>query len=111
MSEDALKVLSELTSDAHAQIQLHSDLNPVVEVRRGQRDGGMPADVMTIDCLQSRRRILLILHDHEPGVLLHQFMTMDEDVGAELQRMPLSDLTVATLVGWMENHFTEQPPD
>lgn len=107
MAEDPLKVLSDMASDAHARIQQHYEhINPVVEVRRGMRDGGIPADVMTIDCLQTRRRILLILHDAEPGVLLYQFVTLEDEMGEEFQRMLLQDVSQSTLVDWIKGYFS-----
>lgn len=64
MSEESLKTLSDMASNAHARIQAsYQHINPVVEVRRGMRDAGVPADVMTIDCLRTLKRINLILHD------------------------------------------------
>ncbi|MEP1217398.1 MAG: hypothetical protein ABJM11_02500 [Marinobacter sp.] len=106
MSEDPLKALSDMASDAHARIQAtHQHINPVVEVRRGMRDAGIPADVMTIDCLRTRRRITLILHDEQPGKLLYQFVTIDDEVGDDFKQMPFSDLKAATLFDWIEDYF------
>ncbi|EON93590.1 hypothetical protein MARLIPOL_02755 [Marinobacter lipolyticus SM19] len=106
MSEDPLKALSDMASDAHARIQAaHQHINPVVEVRRGMRDAGIPADVMTIDCLRTRRRITLILHDGQPGMMLYQFVTMDVEVGNDFKQMPLSDVAVDTLFDWMQDYF------
>lgn len=110
MSEDPLKTLSDLASDAHARIQAaHEHINPVVEVRRGMRDAGIPADVMTIDCLRTRRRITLILHDEQPGSLLYQFVTIEDEVGDSFQEMALAELSVQTLVGWIEDYFGDTP--
>ncbi|AHI28295.1 hypothetical protein [Marinobacter similis] len=106
MSEDPLKALSDMASDAHARIQAaHEHINPVVEVRRGMRDAGIPADVMTIDCLRTRRRITLILHDEQPGTLLYQFVTIEDEVGDSFQSMALTDVTVQTLVDWIQDYF------
>ncbi|MCK2151232.1 MULTISPECIES: hypothetical protein [Marinobacter] len=106
MSEDPLKALSDMASDAHARIQAaHEHINPVVEVRRGMRDAGIPADVMTIDCLRTRRRITLILHDEQPGALLYQFVTIEDEVGDSFQSMALADVTVQTLVDWIQDYF------
>ena len=106
MSEDPLKTLSDMASDAHARIQAaHQHINPVVEVRRGMRDAGIPADVMTIDCLRTRRRITLIHHDGQPGLLLYQFITIEDEVGDEFRQMPLSDVDVAMLVEWIQDYF------
>jgi len=106
MSEDPLKVLSDMASDAHARIQAaHQHINPVVEVRRGMRDAGIPADVMTIDCLRTRRRITLILHDEQPGVLLYQFVTIEDEVGNDFRQMAISDVNTDTLFVWMQDYF------
>lgn len=106
MSEDPLKALSDMASDAHARIQAtHQHINPVVEVRRGMRDAGIPADVMTIDCLRTRRRITLILHDEQPGVLLYQFVTIDDEVGEDFKQMPLPDVGTTTLFEWIQDYF------
>jgi hypothetical protein len=107
MAEDPLKALSDMASVAHARIQqAHQDINPVVGVRRGMRDIGIPADAMTIDCLRTRRRIMLVLHDEEPGLLLYQFASMDKDVGDDFERMALSAVTVDTLFDWMQAYFS-----
>ena len=104
--DDPLKALSDIASDAHTRIQAaHEHINPVLEVRRGMRDSGIPADVMTIDCLRTRRRITLILHDNQPGVLLYQFVTIDDEVGDEFQGMALSEVSAQTLVDWMQDYF------
>lgn len=106
MSEDPLKPLSDMASDAHGQIQAtHQHINPVIGVRRGMRDVGIPADAMTIDCLRTRRRIMLVLHDGDPGTLLYQFTTMDEEVGDDFQRMALVSVTTRTLFDWMQEYF------
>lgn len=107
MTEDPLKALSDMASEAHTRIQAaHEHINPVVEVRRGMRDSGIPADVMTIDCLRTRRRMNLILHDEQPGQLLYQFVTIEDEVGDSFQSMPLNNVTVQTLVDWMQDYFS-----
>ncbi|GGC93894.1 hypothetical protein [Halopseudomonas salina] len=106
MPTDPLKTLSDLVSEAHAQIQAaHEHINPVVEVRQGMRNAGIPADVLTLDCLRTQRRITLILHDQQPGVVLYQFVTRAEEVGGDFKQIPLADMSSETLVGWMEDYF------
>lgn len=107
MAERDLKALSDMAGEAHARIQqAHKDINPVVGVRRGMRDVGIPADAMTIDCLQTRRRILMVLHDDDPGTLLFQFGSLDDDMGDAFRRMPLSEVGVETLSDWMRDYFS-----
>lgn len=106
MSSDPLKALSDMASEAHARIQAdHQHINPVVSVRRGMRDVGIPADAMTFDCLRSRRRITLILHDEQPGLLLYQFVTIDDEVAEEFRQIALAEVSVDTLVEWMQTYF------
>lgn len=112
MSEEALKALSDLASEAHTRIQAaHDDINPVIGVRRGMRDIGIPADAMTIECLRTRRRITLVLHDEKPGLLLYQFSTIDEEAGVDFRQMALSEVGVGTLYDWMQDYFSPEVPD
>ena len=107
MSEATLEALSDMITEAHTRIQqAYEHINPVVGVRRGMRDVGIPADAMTIDCLQTRGRIVLILHDEQPGVLLYQFGTIDEDAGEDFQRMGLAEVSAETLFAWMQDYFS-----
>jgi hypothetical protein len=111
MSEESLETLSDLVSEAHARIQqAHEHINPVVGVRRGMRDVGFPADIMTIDCPRTRLRIVLVLHDEQPGMLLYQFVTMDEDVDGDFRSMALSDVDAGTLFDWMQSYFSTDGP-
>ncbi|MEH6567094.1 MAG: hypothetical protein V7756_17360 [Halopseudomonas sp.] len=106
MPTDPLKTLSDLVSDAHAQIQAaHQHINPVVEVRQSMRDAGIPADLITLDCLRTQRRITLILHDQQPGMVLYQLVTREEEVGGEFKQMPLAEMSSATLFDWMQDYF------
>lgn len=106
MSTDPLNTLSDLVSDAHAQIQAaHEHINPVVEVRQGMRNAGIPADVLTLDCLRTQRRITLILHDQQPGMVLYQFVTRAEEVGGDFKQIPLADMGSDTLFDWMQDYF------
>ncbi len=108
MSEEALKSLSDLASEAHAQIQqAHATMNPVIGVRRGMRDSGIPADAMTIDCLRTQRRILMVLHDDQPGILLYQFTKLEDEMSRDFKQTSISNLTAQTLFDWMECYFSE----
>lgn len=106
MSADPLKTLSDLVHDAHSQIQAaHQHINPVVEVRQSMRDAGIPADVLPLDCLRTQRRITLILHDQQPGVVLYQFVTREQEVGSKFRQMPMADMRSSTLFAWMQDYF------
>jgi hypothetical protein len=69
------------------------------------RDSGIPADVMTIDCLRTRRRITLILHDQQPGLLLYQFITIEQEVGDDFQSMVFTEMDTRKLFNWIEAYF------
>lgn len=106
MTSEPLKLLSDLITDAHARIQqAHADINPVVGLRRGMREKGIPADAMTIDCLRTGKRIVLILHDQQPGVLIYQFTLQDKDTDAPYQQVALEGLGVEQLFEWMQGYF------
>lgn len=108
MPDTALKYLSDLASEAHSQIQqAHAAINPVVGVRQGMRDIGIPADAMTIDCLRTRRRILLVLHDESPGMVMYQFTTLAEEMSVDFKQVALAQISSQTLYKWMEEYFSE----
>ena len=61
---EQLKILCDFATEAHERVQLnHADIDPIVGVHHKMRDAGFPADVMTIDCLKTGKRIILILND------------------------------------------------
>ena len=106
-SEAVLKSLSEMLEQAHARIQAkHAGINPVVGVRRGMRDTGIPADVVSVACLSARRRILFVLHDQSPGVLLYQFTALDDEADNNFEQVGLDHVDVDTLMQWMESQFS-----
>ncbi|SDU32679.1 hypothetical protein [Halopseudomonas salegens] len=106
MPTDPLQPLADMVSEAHTRIQTaHAHINPVIEVRRSMRDGGIPADVVTLDCLRTRRRITLILHDEQPGFLLYQFVTLQDEVSTEFKQMALSGVSTDLLFDWMQDYF------
>ena len=108
MSESALQTLSDLTETAHARLQeQYSDINPMVSLRSGMREVGIPADMINVDCMQTRRRILLILHDEYPDSLLYQFTDLEQEAGNDFQQMPLNEVTVDTLFTWMRDYFAQ----
>lgn len=105
-SEAALEALSDITTEAHTRVQQHfSNINPVVSVRRNMRNSGIPADAMTIDCLQTGKRIILVLHDQMPGVVSFQFTMIEGEAGDAFERMPSAELTVDLLYQWVTEYF------
>ena len=108
MNEQPLAVLSDIATETHARIQKDfKDINPVVGVSRNMRSQGIPADAMTIDCLKTGKRIILILHDDNPEAVLYQFSFKAEDPADEFLSIQLSDLTVQQLYDWIQNYFSK----
>ena len=106
---DALKTLSDLITEAHTRIQQsHANINPVVGLRRGMRDIGIPADALTIDCLQSGKRIVLILHDNQSNTLITQHTLIDDEQDAPFGNHPFTDVTAELLYNWMREYFADE---
>lgn len=105
-SEAALETLSDLATEAHTRVQQNfSDINPVIGVRRNMRNNGIPADAMTIDCLRTDKRIILVLHDQMLGVVSFQFTMIEGEAGDAFERMPLAELTADLLYQWITEYF------
>ena len=69
---------------------------------------------MTIDCLKSGKRILLMVHDSQPEVANYQFCLRDEDPANEFDSIAIENLTAQMLYDWMKKTFStsdwEQSP-
>lgn len=108
MSEKNLELLSDYITEAHSQIQKNFDnINPVVGVSRGMRSVGIPADAMTIDCLKTGKRIIIILHDESPEMLQYQFSYKDKDPADEFQNLSIDQLNEEILYSWMATYFNQ----
>lgn len=106
MSEKELEILSNIVTEAHSRIQQDFEhINPIVGLSRGMRSVGIPADAMTIDCLKSGKRIIIILHDLQPEVLQYQFSFKSEDPAEEFLTLPFKELTNQVLYDWMQEYF------
>lgn len=107
MTDTALKELSELATQAHTRIQQDfAHIDPIVGVSRSMRKNGVPADAMTIDCLKSKKRIIIILHDLEPDILHYQLSFIDKDPAEEFASLAFKDLTPELLYDWIKNYFS-----
>jgi hypothetical protein len=101
-----LEALSDMAEAAHARMQdLHPDYEPLITVRRGMREQGIPADAMTVDCQASGKRILLILHDDYPDTLLYQMADLDTDAGNDFHQLAFEEVSAELLFAWMEAGF------
>jgi hypothetical protein len=70
------------------------------------RKAGVPADSITIDCLRTDRRILLVLHDQNLDQIYFQFGIRTEDPGKDFQQIATADLTEQQLVDWIVQEFS-----
>lgn len=105
----ALLSLSEVVSDAHAKIQQDFvELNPVIGVMQGMRKMGIPADVITIDCLVTNKRILIILHDEHPNMTRYQLTYIDQDPSDDYQDVASDKVNSETVYSWIKEYFLDQ---
>jgi len=102
-----LERLCDIATESHTRIQQDFKyINPIVGVNQRMREEGLPADVMTIDCLKSGKRIILILHDQQPGVVNYQFSFKDKDPDNKFEQIPFNELTVNKLYTWIKSYFS-----
>jgi len=103
---DPLEILSDYVTEAHTRIQRDfSELNPVVGVSRKLRTVGIMADTMTIDCLKSGKRIIVVLHDDMPGIVRFQFSFIEQDPSDKFEEIQLRELTQNHYYNWMKDYF------
>ncbi|MGX5200779.1 hypothetical protein [Aliikangiella sp. IMCC44632] len=108
MSDKNLAQLSDQISEAHQQIQAqYQNIDPIVGVSRKMRDLGIPADAMTIDCLRSGKRIIIILHDQMPQVVRYQFSFKTAEPDDEFLEIRIDEVTSKVLFNWMRDYFLE----
>ena len=99
MSQNPLEILSDVATEAHTRIQQDfKKIDPIVGVSQKMRASGIPADVMTIDCLKTGKRIILILQDQQPGVISYQFSFKAKDPDDEFKQIAFSELDADKLL-------------
>lgn len=107
MSKPKLEILADFATEAHGRIQQDFEtINPVVGLSRGMRANGIPADAMTIDCLKTGKRIIIILHDQQPDILQYQYSYKAQDPADDFENIPFDTLTAQTLYEWMRDYFS-----
>ena len=112
MSKQNLEILSDIVTEAHSLIQKDFEyINPIVGVSRGMRSVGIPADAMTIDCLRTGKRIIIILHDQQPEILQYQFSVKTEDPAEEFMTLAFKELSKQVLYDWMKDYFSVTKAD
>ena len=108
MTETPISNIYELVAEAHANIQRDfSYIDPVVGIITKMRTVGIQADAMTIDCLKTGKRILLVCHDEQPETVNYQFCLRDEDPADEFECIPLKSVTTKQLYEWMAANFSK----
>ncbi|WP_415903498.1 hypothetical protein ACMXYR_07230 [Neptuniibacter sp. QD29_5] len=101
-----LELLWEQASEAHTAIQRDfSDIDPLIGVSQNMRKQGIPADVMTIDCLRTRKRIIIILHDQQPDIVSYQFAGMDSDPEGDFDALAFEKVTEKQIYQWIAEYF------
>ncbi len=106
MTDKLLFALSDIATDAHTRIQQDfKEIDPIVGVNRSMRKSGIPADAMTIDCLKTGKRIILILHDQKPEIIRYQFAFKNKDPDDEFEEIPFNELTAGKLYRWIRDYF------
>lgn len=107
MSKSRLEQLSDFAEEAHARIQQDfATINPVVGLHQGMRDIGFPTDMMTIDCLKTQRRIIILLNDDQPDTLSYQFAYRDKDPADEFEVLVFAELNTQVIYEWIAGYFS-----
>ena len=107
MINKKLELLCDRVTKSHTLIQQDfKDINPMVGVNQQMREMGVPVDVVTIDCLKSGKRIILILHDQQPDIVSYQFSFKDKDPDGEFENIQFNELTANKLYGWVKDYFS-----
>ena len=108
MENKPISSLYDLIAEDHANIQRDfSYIDPVVGVITKMRTIGIQADAVTIDCLKTGKRILLVCHDEQPEVINYQFCLRHEDPADEFECIPLKNVTTKQLYDWMAASFSK----
>lgn len=108
ITDEAIFRLADIAGKGQADFQRdYKDVDPVVGIMRSLRDSGFAADAMTIDCLQSGKRIICILHDNTPETVEYQFGYRDKDPSATFEQIALNELTASQFYTWMKGYFVE----
>ena len=109
MIEKQLEAICDILTEGHARIQQDfKDLNPVIGVIQHMRKSGIPADAMTIDCSKSDKRIILVLHDHQPDMISYQFTFKDLDPDDKFDRIHIKEFTADKVYDWIKGYFSKR---
>jgi hypothetical protein len=104
---EQLQQLCDMATEAHERIQTNfAEIDPIIGVNQRMRDSGFAADLMTIDCLKTGKRIILILNDDIPNILNYQFSYKATDPEGEFQQLDFDKVTSQLLYDWIANYFS-----
>ena len=102
-----LETLCNIMTEVHARIQHDfENIDPIMGVNQKMRTIGIASDIMTIDCIKTGKRILLVLHDDQPDHLSYQFCFRDKDPHDAFENMPLDQFSEQTLYDWIKDYFS-----
>jgi len=107
LSTDKIYQLADLAAAAQVNIQRDfKEIDPVVGIMRSLRDSGFPADAMTIDCIVSGKRIIMILHDDRSDVVDYQFGYRDKDPDMAFKQLLFAEVNSEQIYNWIKSYFT-----
>ena len=105
-----LETLCNIMSEVHAQIQSDfKDIDPIMGVNQRMRDIGIASDIITIDCIKTQKRIVIVLHDEQEGIINYQFCFRNQDPSDTFEHIQLNDLTEKVLYDWIQSYFSPAP--
>ena len=106
MINQRLETVCDIATKSYTRIQQDfKDINPIVGINQKMREMGVPVDAVTIDCLKSGKRIIMILHDHHPDIVQYQFSFKDKDPDEKFEQIQFTELTVTKLYDWTKGYF------
>ena len=101
-----LETLCDIATEAHTMIQKeYKDINPIVGVNQRMRKAGVPADIMTIECLRTDKRIVLVLHDQQHDIVNYQFCFRNKDPEGKYKQIKFESLTTQIMFDWIKDYF------
>lgn len=99
--------LSDLAQLAQAQVQAeYQNIDPVIGVSHNLRKAGFTADTLTIENIKNDKRILMVLHDHKPGIVDYEFGQASQDPSFNFKEITIEDLTQQKFYQWMMEVFS-----
>jgi transcription antitermination factor NusA-like protein len=104
--KETLKKLSEIVAQAN---DIFYERNKSVDTLMGIMDKtlrkqGMQADAITIDCIATDKKIVLVLHDSKPGLVDIALGDKAGVVDSASEHL-LKDVTIIQIIAMMEENF------